>query len=279
VAGEKLRAARGVLSGGGRRHREKKQDGETHGQGPLSEPTFAQRPAPRIDPDHAGTIRPASSRTTRSSRRARSWLCVAMSAPQPGLPHHLHQHGEHPLRRLGVEVAGGLVREEELRRIGERAAEGHPLLLAPRQFRRPVVGARGEADAPQKLRRPRPCRAGGDAFRQLRQDHVLERGEFGQEMVELVDEAHDAPPRLGPAAVALARHVIAREHHAPRVGGVEKPCYVEERRLPRPGRRDERHRLARRDADRDTAQHLHRARPAPVVGLRHAVEVQRVTHT
>ena len=64
----------------------------------------------------------------------------------------------------GVEVAGGLVAEQQPRPEHEGAGQGHPLPLAARELRRPMVEALGEADArPSSSRaalpRGRPDRA------------------------------------------------------------------------------------------------------------------------
>jgi hypothetical protein len=69
----------------------------------------------------------------------------------------LHQRvelEEHAVRGGGIEVAGGLVGEEQPRRVGEGAAEGEALLLATRQFRRTVTGAGADADALEQVLRP-----------------------------------------------------------------------------------------------------------------------------
>ena len=50
-----------------------------------------------------------------------------------------------------VEVAGGLVGEQDRRPGGEGAGEGDPLLLAARELARVVVAAVGEADGGQQL--------------------------------------------------------------------------------------------------------------------------------
>src|SRR5262249_61417764 len=54
-----------------------------------------------------------------------------------------------PLDRLGggwIEARGRLIEEQNLRRLGERAREREPLLLAAGKFSRRPVGERGEAD-------------------------------------------------------------------------------------------------------------------------------------
>ena len=46
----------------------------------------------------------------------------------------LLQHAEHLAGRLGIEVAGRLVSEDEIRLVDERAGDGDALLLAAGQF-------------------------------------------------------------------------------------------------------------------------------------------------
>ena len=60
-------------------------------------------------------------------------------------------------------LAGGLVRQDELRPVGERARDAHPLLLAARHFVGPVVEPLAQPHQFQALERARggpctPCR-------------------------------------------------------------------------------------------------------------------------
>ena len=125
----------------------------------------------------------------RSRRRARSRLWVAISAARPVWRTRSSSVFEHALAGRVVEVAGRLVAEQDLGVVGERAGDRDALLLAAREPRRPVSGARREADLLEKRRRlfPRlPARRRGD---HLRQHDVFERREFRQQVVKLVDEA------------------------------------------------------------------------------------------
>ena len=55
--------------------------------------------------------------------------------------------------RRRVEVAGGLVGEQQRGRVGERAGNGGALLLAARELCRPVVEAFGETQRPSSCSR------------------------------------------------------------------------------------------------------------------------------
>ena len=76
------------------------------------------------------------------------------------------------LARLGIEVARGLVGEDQPRLADERPCDGHPLLLAARQLARAVRQPVAEPDLLEGRRRPlarlaavtRWSRAGSMAF-------------------------------------------------------------------------------------------------------------------
>ena len=76
-----------------------------------------------------------------------------------------HELGEHVVDLVGgrgVELAGGLVGEEEPRPVGERGAERDALLLAAGELRRPPVALLREADPLEQLVRATEARwAGG----------------------------------------------------------------------------------------------------------------------
>ncbi len=67
----------------------------------------------------------------------------------------------------------------------------------------------GQAESPEQGLRPLVRLPAGRPFHQLRDDDVLERGEIGEEMMELVDEAQCVPAHPGSVAVAKLRHFLA----------------------------------------------------------------------
>ena len=78
-----------------------------------------------------------------------------MVPPRDQLGHEVDDE----LAVVSVEVARGLVGEEDDRAVDEGPGEGHPLLLAPRELGRIVVGAIGEADAVEQLEGARAGRS------------------------------------------------------------------------------------------------------------------------
>ena len=80
---------------------------------------------------------------------------------EPRGAHDGDQRLEDVAGRVRVEVAGRLVGEQQARRVGDRAGDGDPLLLAARQFGRADARAacrgRGRSRSCSRARAPRPC--------------------------------------------------------------------------------------------------------------------------
>ncbi len=110
----------------------------------------------------SSTTAPSRRRMTRCARRARSGSWVTRTSVVPSSRFSSPRRRDHVLPVRGVEVAGGLVGEEDLRPVGEGARHRHALLLAPRELRRVVVPAVAEAHPREELlargrARPRPA--------------------------------------------------------------------------------------------------------------------------
>jgi hypothetical protein len=71
---------------------------------------------------------------------------------EAGIADEVQQHAEDLVGGMLVEVAGGLVGQQQLRLVGERAGDGDALLLAARELRRPVRRALGQADEAEQAR-------------------------------------------------------------------------------------------------------------------------------
>ena len=95
----------------------------------------------------------------------------------------------------GVEVAGGLVGEDDLGPAGERPGHGDPLLLAAGELARAVLQAVAEADGVDDVVEPRAVGlAAGEAHRQR---DVLDGGERRHEVERLEHEADAVPAQRG----------------------------------------------------------------------------------
>jgi hypothetical protein len=86
------------------------------------------------------------SRSTRNSQRA---VVGDDDEGRALFARALEHQVEHPVRRLAVQVAGGLVGQHAGRLGDQRTRDGHALAFAARQLRRRVAHARGQAHARQ----------------------------------------------------------------------------------------------------------------------------------
>ena len=94
----------------------------------------------------------------------------------------------------GVQVAGGLVGQDDFRIVDQRAGNGHALLLAAGELRGQVMRAIGQADPIERRAR---FDLVGHAVEVLRQHDVLERRQVGDEMELLEDEADGFGAKAG----------------------------------------------------------------------------------
>src|SRR5689334_21925344 len=92
------------------------------------------------------------------------------------------------LARFAIEVAGRFVRQQQRRIAHERARDGDALLLAARELTREVPEPVAEADELQRRRRALLALGAAHLDEQQRQLDVLQRGEHGNQVVELEDE-------------------------------------------------------------------------------------------
>ncbi|MDT4813295.1 hypothetical protein FQZ97_462730 [compost metagenome] len=120
----------------------------------------------------------------------------------------------------GVERGKGFVEQQHLRLAGQRARQGHALLLAAREFLRPAVGQRGEAEAGQQR-----LHALGVAGRQRAavprgepEGHVLAHREVREQRVVLEQVADAARRRRHVDALRGVVQRAAVEPHMARRG-------------------------------------------------------------
>jgi hypothetical protein len=109
-----------------------------------------------------------------------------------------------------VQVAGGLVGQDQLGLVHEGPRDGHPLLLAAGELVGSVVGAAAQPDRLEEGAGPAMALGGWPVFPVVDEGqlHVLEGGRPGQQVEALEDEA-DRPIAQDGAAIAVeARHVF-----------------------------------------------------------------------
>jgi hypothetical protein len=112
---------------------------------------------------------------------------------------------KHSVRGLLVKVAGRLICEDQRWIVRERSRDRYALLLATRQLGGAVIEAFSEAQFREKVLGARSCCIRLSPANQLRDEHILERVEFGQQVVELINEAEQITPKAGSAFIIELR--------------------------------------------------------------------------
>lgn len=139
-------------------------------------------------------------------------------------------------RQGGVEVAGRLVREQQLRLGHDGARDAHPLLLATRQGRRKGLLPMQQTDlAQRRAHAPPHFLTGRPAGDDERQRHVVEDGSFRQQAVVLKDQPHP-PPMPRNLAARQMRQLIAANLNLSAAGPLEQGDQPQQRALPGPER-------------------------------------------
>ena len=169
----------------------------------------------------------------------------------------LAQQLEHFAAALGVEAAGGLVGEQQARLGGERAGDHHPLALAHRQRLGAVGQALAEPEALQQRRDLAVRLAPAHGLQEL-QHGVVDRGDAGQQVEVLADEAQLGEAEVGGLALGQRGDVAAGDRHgaARRLQAASRPsaaassCRSRSGRTGRPSPRVDRQRDAVDGADR-----------------------------
>ena len=172
------------------------------------------------------------------------------------LPDELGQEREDVACSLLVEVAGRLVRDEELRLVRQRGAERDALLLASRELAREGVGTIEQPDPLQELAGSDQRRVGWNGGEPERQGDELRRGELTLErapvvLVRIPEHVPAIPPELAGGRI---RNVDTGNDERAR----RRPCEAGEDahkgRLPGPARAEHDTDLALVDPQREPLQ-------------------------
>ena len=145
-----------------------------------------------------------------------------------------------------VQVAGGLVGQQQLGVVDEGAGHAHALLLAAGELARQVCGAVGQADAVEGLE---GFLLVGHRVVVLGDHDVLEGRQVADEVELLEDEADGAAAHLGELVGGQVGDVVAVQHDGALGGGVHGADDVHERGLAGAGGADDGDPLAARDLE------------------------------
>jgi len=157
------------------------------------------------------------------------------------------QVGEQPqdlARGPAVEVAGGLVGQDQQGVVDQGSGQRHPLALAPGQPVGQVVAAIRDIQPLEQLDGPAtgPARRGPDE--QGRQLDVLDRGELVDQVETLEHEADRPAAQDRPGGLGQPVDAAAVEDDLPGVGAIEPAQQMEQRRLAAAAGAHHRHGLA-----------------------------------
>ena len=185
----------------------------------------------------------------------------------PGL-HLLAQKPQHLSRALGIEIAGGLVGQDDLRSVDQCAGDRDALQFAAGQFARHARAALAETDGGEHRAHFLLRRRIGDADERQRQRDVLPDGQVRQHVEGLEDEAHLHAPERRQRIVVERREVDAVEMDRTGVGTIEPRDEIEQRGLADPRLAHHRDVVARPELEVDAVQDGASLRSC--VGLRRA---------
>ena len=152
------------------------------------------------------------------------------------------QQFDHRLPGLAVEVAGGLVRQQQAGAGHEGTGNGDPLLLAAGEARRQVVQPLSQTDLGQQL--PGTGLAVGLPPQLGRQHDVFQGAQGGQQQERLEHEPHLLGPQPGASLLVQPGEGVAEDLYLAAARQIETGQQTEQGGLAGTGRTDQRQRLA-----------------------------------
>lgn len=170
-----------------------------------------------------------------------------------------------------IEVSRGFVGQEHGRVCDERARNGHALHLTARELLGPVFDPLTETDFMQQRFRFGFDLCERDALKQKGKAHILRRGQNGQKVEELEDEANAPPPDKRELVVgdSVKRYPVNEDLSETRL--VQASDKVQESALARSGGPHDGQKFTGPYAERDIAQSVDIFYAVPV-GSRHTLQ-------
>ena len=135
--------------------------------------------------------------------------------------------GENDFGRGDVQVAGWFVGEQDGGFVGEGAGDGDALLFAAGELAGEVICAGGKAERAEEVHGAFFGRGLGFSGDHLRQDDVFQGRKFGEEVVELVDDADGAQSDLRAFSVGEFAGIGAIDDDGAAVRFLQKACEMQ----------------------------------------------------
>ena len=135
----------------------------------------------------------------------------------------VQQKLQHVLPVGCIEIACGLIGQHQQWPQDERARQGHALLLAAGKLHGIVVQPRRQPDRCQKLLsaiQPRPSIA-AHIVQLVRKQHILERGQRGDQLVALEHEPYQPSAQLRQPVFRHVADVLPIQQYRPRRGTIQ----------------------------------------------------------
>jgi hypothetical protein len=173
------------------------------------------------------------------------------------LPGQRGDLGPQPLPQVRVEVGERFVAEQHGGPGDQGPGQRHPLLLPARQFRRAAVCQPGQPHPVQHRQRPPPGFLPGQAEPLQRVDHVRQNTDLRPQRVIL--EHHRQASPLGLDVPLLIGDDAAADRDGARRRPVDPGHQPQQGGLPRPGRAEQHHELARGHRQVNAVQRDHAA--------------------
>ena len=150
------------------------------------------------------------------------------------LPHLVAKVEEEAVKFLLVLCVKGttrLIGEHDIGLVDKRSCDCHTLFLAAGEFVGLVRSTVGKSHEGKEFLCPLPGLSPRSTADEGRHHHILQRGELGQELMELKDEAHVHVAKDGALGVAELHHIYAIDNDTAAVGLVERAHNLQERGL------------------------------------------------
>lgn len=136
--------------------------------------------------------------------------------------------------RVGIQIAGRLIRKNNVRVVHERTGDRDPLLLPSREHTGSVVHSSSETESLEQIRGLPACVGESRLPDQRRHRHVLDGCKFRKQVVKLEDKAYGSISKGCEFLVVSRKDVLTLEEYAACIRAIEGSEDMEKRAFARP---------------------------------------------